>query len=71
MTPAAAVALAEAVVGGLTEAGRLVAAEREQNVRLAVAAMHGALPDLAADYRAALRQREAELAENSGEDDGA
>lgn len=63
----AAAAIAEVIVAGLTEAGRLVLAEKESNVRLAIAAMHGALPDLAADYRSAVARREAELRSDADE----
>ena len=57
----AAAAIAEAIVGGLTAAGRLLEADRDSNVRLAIASMHAPLPDLAHDYREAMAERVAEL----------
>ena len=67
----AAAAIAEAIVGGLTAAGRLLEAERDSNVRLALASMHAPLPDLARDYREAMAGRVSELAhEPDDHDDG-
>lgn len=54
----AAAAIAEAIVGGLTAAGKLLASEREENLRTALASMHGPLPDLALTYREEIAKRE-------------
>lgn len=62
----AAAAIAEAIVGGLTAAGKLLASEREENIKTALASMHGPLPDLARDYREAMAERVSELAEDDG-----